>query len=183
MILVGFGTNDKLASRLIRWATRSEWSHVWIEYPSGVWGGQWVAHSWADGVVKVPLECIEAAYPRRKLYECRLDLTEGLKWARQYIAAGYDYGVIWNGFLLVLHRATGWQWLTRLIARNAAKFSCSEFVSGILKASGVRGVRSSGAVEVTSDELGVDGDRFDPELTTPGDLDRFCADSDDFWVV
>lgn len=177
MILIGFGTNDKLASRLIRWATRSPWSHVWIEYPSGVWGGRWVAHSWADGVVKVPLERVEAAYPRRKLYECQVDLSQGLEWARRYIAASYDYGVIWNGLILAVYRVTGWKWLQRIVHRNAARFSCSEFVGGILKASGVRGVESSGAVEV-----GIE-DRFDPELTTPGDLERFCADSDDFWVV
>ena len=177
MIVIGFGTNEKWTSKLIRWATRSEWSHVWIEYPSGVWGGRWVAHSWADGVVKVPLERVEAAYPKRVVYECRADLTEGLKWARQYITAGYDYGVIWNGLLLALHRATGWDWLTRIVARNAAKYSCSEFVSGIFKASEVRGVESSGVVG------GDTADRFDPELTTPGDLAKFCADSDDFWVV
>jgi hypothetical protein len=177
MICIGFGTNDKLASRLIRWATRSEWSHVWIEYPSGVWGGRWVAHSWADGVVKVPLERVEAAYPRRLVYECRADLTEGLKWARQYIAAAYDYGVIWNGLLLALYRATGWGWLSKAVHRNAARYSCSEFVGGIFKASGVQGVESSGAI------VGEVEDRFDPELTTPGDLAKFCADSDDFWVV
>jgi len=176
MICIGFGTNEKWTSRLIRWATASEWSHVWIEYPSGVWGGRWVAHSWADGVVKVPLEQVEAAYPKRKVYECRFELDDGLKWARQYIAAGYDYGVIWNGLVLVLHRATGWGWLDRVATRNAAKYSCSEFVGGILKASGVRGVRSSGVVDEGADP-------FDPELTTPGDLERFCSDSKDCWVL
>jgi hypothetical protein len=177
MIYIGFGTNEKWTSKLIRWATKSEWSHTWVEYPSGVWGGRWVAHSWKDGVVKVPLEQVEANYTKRKLYECRVDLSTGFKWARSYITADYDYGVIWNGLILALHRATKWDWLMQIAARNAAKFSCSEFVASILKASGVRGLESSGVV---GDDV---EDRFDPELTTPGDVERFCAASDDFWVV
>jgi len=177
MICIGFGTNERLTSKLIRWATRSDWSHVWIEYPSGVWGGRWVAHSWADGVVKVPLERVEKAYPKRRLYECQVDVSDGLTWARKYIAASYDYGVIWNSLVLILYRATGWQWLKQIAARNAARFSCSEFVGGILKASGVKGVESSGVVDPDA------VDRFDPEMTTPGDLERFCATSDDFPVV
>jgi hypothetical protein len=169
MISVGFGTNDKWTSRLIRWVTRSPWSHVWIEYPSGVWGGRWVAHSWADGVVKVPIERTEATYPKSKIYECMIPvdvLSPGFSWARHHISAGYDYGVIWNGFLLVLYRSTGWNWLWKIVARNATKFSCSEFVCGFLKAAGVNGTES-----------------LEPELTTPGDLEKFCAGSDDFAVV
>lgn len=169
MIYVCFGTNDKISSRLIRWATRSLYSHAWIEYPSGVWGGRWVAHAWADGVVKVPLEQVEEAYPTRRMYECKIpinELSSGFDWARKHIGAGYDYGVIWNGLLLVLWRATKWQWLWRIITRNAAKLSCSEFACGFLKAARVNGTES-----------------LDPELTTPGDLEKFCASSDDFWVV
>jgi hypothetical protein len=166
MVRVGFGTNDKLTSRLIRWATRSPWSHVWLEYSSGVWGGQWAAHSWADGVVKVPLEQVHSTYPRRVVYECSLDLASGFQWARGHIGADYDYGVIWNGLLLVVHRATGWKWLWEIVARNAAKFSCSEFVAGLLKAAGAEVVKG-----------------VEPELTTPGELERLCAGSDDFMVM
>ena len=169
MIVIGFGTNEKWTSKLIRWATDSPWSHCWIEYPSGVWGGRWVAHSWSDGVVKVPLEQVEAAYPKRKIYECRVDvdkLQPGFTWSRKYIAADYDYGVIWNGFLLVLWKATGWKYLHKIVHRNATKFSCSEFLAGFMKAAGVTGTES-----------------LDPELTTPGELEEFCSSSDDFWVV
>jgi len=169
MICIGFGTNEKWVSRLIRWATKSVVSHVWIEYPSGVWGGRWAAHSWDRGVVKVPLEQVEEAYPTRRIYELKIQvdqLSPGFDWARKRIYAAYDYGVIWNGLLLVLHRATGWKFLEGAIHRNAAKFSCSEFVAGFLKAAGVNGTES-----------------VDPELTTPGDLEKFCSSSNDFWVV
>lgn len=169
MIHVGFGTNEEWTSKLIRWATKSRWSHVWIEYPSEVWGGRWVAHSRADGVVKVPMERVEKMYPTRKIYECRLSvdrLTSGFGWARRHISARYDYGVIWNGLLLVLYRATKWQWLWGIVTRNAAKFSCSEFVGGFIKEAGL-----------------ADTESLDPELTTPGDLEKLCSSSNDFWVV
>lgn len=166
MICVGFGTNDKWTSRLIRWATRSEWSHAWIEYPSSILGGRWAVHAGPNGVVPVPIEQVEEAYPKRKLYECSVNLDLGFQWARNRIGAKYDYGVIWNGIILVLHRVTGWEWLNEVVTRNAVRMSCSEFVAGILKASGVDG---------TAD--------MDIELTPPGDLERLCHDSGDFWVA
>lgn len=166
MICIGFGTNEKWTSKLIRWATGSEWSHAWLEYPSSVLGGRWAVHSGAQGVVLVPLERVERAYTKRKIYECGAPLGPGLDWARKFIGVSYDFGVIWNGLLLVLHRATGWEWLHRMVVRNAVKMSCSEFVAGILKASGVAGTED-----------------VDIELTPPGDLERLCYNSDDFQVV
>jgi len=116
--------------------------------------------------VPVPIEQVEEAYPKRKLYECSVNLDLGFQWARNRIGAKYDYGVIWNGIILVLHRVTGWEWLNEVVTRNAVRMSCSEFVAGILKASGVDG---------TAD--------MDIELTPPGDLERLCHDSGDFWVA
>ena len=158
MICIVFGTNNKFRSKLIRWVTKSAWSHVWIEYPSGIWGGTWAAHSSYNGVVKLPVENVRRTYPAYKVYRCNYNLEKGLQKAREYIGAKYDYGVIWNGLLLVLLRLTGWKFLWKIAARNANKFSCSEFVSSILKASNLY----SG----------------DPELTTPGDLELFCRESD-----
>ena len=167
MVCVGFGTNEKWTSKLIRWVTKSECSHVWIEYPSVTWGGRWVVHSWGSaGVVKVPLEQVEKDYPTHRSYECSLNIDGGFQWARQRLGARYDYGVIWNGFLLVLHRITGWGWLNDVLHRNAARFSCSEFVAGFLKAAGVPGT-----------------EHMDPEFITPEALREFCAWSEDFWSV
>jgi len=165
MICIVFGTNEKWTSKFIRWVTQSPWSHVGIEYPSAVWGGRWVANSQADGVVKIPIEQFEATYPTRKVYECGPNMADGFQWARNHINADYDYGVVWNAFVLVLYRMTGWRWLWKIVTRNAAKFSCSEFVCGFMRAAKVTGAM-----------------RLDPELTPPGDLDKFCASSDDFRV-
>lgn len=163
MICIGFGTNQKWTSKLIRWATKSEWSHTWITYPSSVWGGYWAAHSGPNGVVKIPLERMKQMYPESIHYELGAgvdDFVLGFEWASQHVGQDYDYGVIWNALLLVLWRATGWRYLWKLVARNSTKFTCSEFVTGFLIASGVPGIL-----------------KVDPELTPPGVLQEFCDDS------
>lgn len=163
MICIGFGTNERWTSKLIRWATDSQWSHCWLEYPSAVWGGQWVAHSGANGVVKIPVERVYKKYPKRGLYELKLEPEEidrGFSWARSRIGVDYDYGVIWNAILLILWRATGWKYLWKIVYRNAAKDSCSEFVSGFLAATGMPG-----------------GEKLDPELTPPEGVWELCYDS------
>jgi len=181
VICIGFGTNEKLYSKVICWASRSDWSHTWIEYPSGVWGGRWAIHATPDGLIKVPLERVHARYTRRKAYECKCDLEEGFKWGRQHVSAEYDYGVIWNLILLVLLRATGWVWLWEMVARNLSKYSCSEYVMGFLKAAGVFTTDNERLFLETTGVMGAT--RVDPELTTPGDLERFCEVSDDFQAL
>ena len=168
MISIVLGTNEKWPSRLIRWATQSPWSHVWIEYKSMTWGGQWmVVHSASKGVMVEPQERVHARYPKRKVYECEVGLTEGLLAIRSHLGADYDYrAVIWNGFLLAVYTAVRLECLRRIVHKNAAKLSCSELVATALKAARIEG-----------------SDGLDPELTTPGMVDEFCASTDCFWVA
>ena len=168
MICICFGTNDKWVSKLICWATDAPYSHTWIEYPSMVWGGLWVAHSSENGVNKMPQELVRKAYPESEIYECKLDMTDGFWWARNYVGvADYDYtAAIWNGFLLALYGLTRWRWLYKIVYRNAAKVTCSEFGAGFVKHSGVAGAED-----------------MDIELTTTGALRSFCKASDDFEII
>lgn len=160
MIRIGFGTNNSTRAKLIRWATNGEWSHTWIEYPSETWGGSWVVHSWVDGVVSVPVEKVHKEYTKRKVYVClKDDLNTGFSWASKRVSAKYDFAVIWNALLLVLYRATQWKWLYGIAVRNAARYTCSEFVSGFLKAAGVM------------------SRNVDPEFMTPKDVEKFCRTS------
>jgi hypothetical protein len=166
VIYIGFSRGRSLRSKLIRWATAAEWSHVWVEYPSHVWGGRWVAHSAENGVVKVPAELYLASRETVKRFEVKPDITGGLEACREFVGKRYDYKVIWNALLGVLWRATGWEWLKKIVSKDSSKLTCSEFVTSILKEAGVVGTES-----------------MDPELTTPGDLESFCSSSDDFWAV
>lgn len=163
MIKIGFGTNSKPHSALIRWATDSPWSHVWIEYESQLWGGWWAAHSGPTGVAKIPLIKLLNEYPKNVQFYCNADVRGGFSWAHIAVGAPYDYGVIWNGLLYAIHRATKWDFLRRMAHRNTAKYTCSEFVTGFLKASGIRSVAG-----------------LDPELTTPGNLYKVVEQSGEF---
>lgn len=163
MIRIGFGTNQRLHSRLIRWATDSSWSHTWIEYESELWGGWWAAHAAPHGVVKVPLDKVLREYPVHVRFSCPKGMGLGFDWARNYVGAPYDYGAIWNGFLFAIHRVTKWRFLHKIVYRNTAKYTCSEFVTGFLKAADVRSVAG-----------------LDPELTPPGVLFDVCLQSGEF---
>lgn len=167
MIRLAFGTNDKLYSRLIRWATGAKLTHSWIEYESAVWGGPWVAHVTDRGVIKEVVEGVDERYPVHRKYECLVNVDDGLRAVRSHVGTtDYDWAVIWNALLLVLYRATKWERLWRLVARNTSKLMCAEFVATILKKGHVAGA-----------------DALDPETTTTGQLDKFCARSKDFRVV
>lgn len=172
MIWIGFGTNEKWTSKLIRWATGGQYSHAWIEYQCPVMGAWMVLHSWGTaGVVIMPRERVDALYPVQTGYECKADLTKGIEWARPMIGTTkYDFGVIWNGLVLFLYRATKWEWLNNIVHRNASKYSCSELIAGILKHAGTVAGAESLDIELTPP----DGNRG---------LLKFCDESDDCWVT
>jgi hypothetical protein len=166
-LYVCFGTSHDFKSWLICKITDSKVSHSWIEYPSHVWGGQWVAHSTSRGVIKEIQESVRERYPVHEIYECKADLKKGLDSVRKYVGtADYDFGVLWNGVLLLVYKLIKWKWLYHLVIRNTAKLTCSEFVALILKNAELPGT-----------------EEIDPELTTTGQLKAIVTASDDFQRV
>jgi len=167
MICIGFGANNSFRSKLIQWATDGDWSHVWIEYPSTCWGGQWVAHSADEGVVKEPCERVRARYSRVCIFEAKdFDLVPGMVASKELLGRKYDLKVIWNALLLVTYRATKWQWLWKLTLRDISKFTCSEFVATVLKRANLKEAQS-----------------IDAEFATPGGLFNICKESKFFLAL
>jgi hypothetical protein len=163
MVVIGFGSRpNNFLSWLIRAATGGSWSHVWIEWESSLWDGVWVTHAQQVGIVTSPIEVVFEKYSLRRRYGVEdIRVRLGLRRMRKECGKPYDYvTVIYNTLLLVLLRLTGWGRLRTMVLRNAARFTCSEFVALVLKRSGLPGT-----------------DRLDPELTTPGALETFCAES------
>ena len=185
MICIGFGANDSLRSKLIRWATGSEYSHVWIEYPSTCWGGQWVAHSAEHGVVKEPCERVRARYDRTYIFEVKdFDLTPGMQASKELLGRRYDFKVIWNGLLLVLNRVLKSKWLWKLAAKDMSKLSCSEFVTVVMMRAGLPAIQSGEFVHQVMGRLGIEGaTEVEPEFVTPGNLFRLCKSSKTFWTL
>lgn len=167
MICIGFGAENNLKSKLIRWAIRSDCSHVWLEYPSRCWGGQWVAHSSDRGVVKEPCSRVRNRYDKVYLFEVKgFDLMPGMRKSKELMGRRYDFKVIWNALVLVAHRFTKWDWLWNIASKDLNRLTCSEFVTTVLKRAGLPEARN-----------------LDPEFTTPGDLLELCKTSKTFWVL
>lgn len=159
MIRVAFGANNTLRSRLIRWATGGTYSHVWLEYPSDVWGGSWAAHATDVGVVKEPALRVRKRYRRVRCFETHgFNITKGMAKSHDLLGRKYDFKVLWNALLLVLLRATGWQFLWRLPIQDVHKYTCSEFVATVLQRS----------------DLGI-AQGLNPEFTTPQHLLDLCV--------
>lgn len=160
MIKIAFGANKSPRSKVIRRACNSKYSHVWIVYNSGEWGGLWGAHANERGVVKERLDLLEKKYTKIIHFECPEEVKAGLKGISHHVGrADYDFlGVIINGLLLVAYRKTKWKFLWRLLSKNPKKLFCSELAAEMLVSSGV----------IRKDEL-------NSSSTDPGTLFKFLS--------
>lgn len=158
-VRIVFTAGTHWISRLIRWVLRSEVSHVFIEYPSELWGGRWVAESTKGGVRKV--QASMARHHVKMEYVCKFDIAPGLKSVAKYVGVKYDYvGALVMGMLALF-----WRWfkikLKHPLRSSKAQF-CSEFVSRAL----INALFINPIFTNTVD--------WDPEQSGPDDLLRFC---------
>jgi len=156
-VRIVFTAGTHWISRLIRWALRSEVSHVYIEYPSGMWGGRWAAEATKGGVRKVP--GWKARHNVYAEFRCKFETKPGFAAVSKYLGEEYDYtGAVALGLLALL-----WRWF-RVKVRHPFRSSkaqfCSEFVTHWLQGC---------EVEHTA--------RWDVERSGPGRLYRFCGRS------
>lgn len=166
VFVVGFGTNRKWTSKMIREATGSWCSHVWIEYSSFRLGGMHAIHAQSEGVIRDDVFDVWDKYPKFKRYEVMMKSNEihnGIKYAINMIGTPYDYGVIINGLKL-------WWWRETMRYttphRNPRELHCSEFVTLVLDYINIPNIN-----------------KLDPELTYPGKLWKFVRDSSVFREV
>jgi hypothetical protein len=149
----------------IRWFTSSYWAHTWIEYPSHVWGGRWIAHATERGIVKEPAEPKLKKWGAVARYGAPPNVTKGLEACRGYVGKPYDFMAIAGHVVRIVGH-----WLTgkRLFnpSRDAARLTCSEFVAKIL---------------IEAEIVGTED--WDSESITPGDIERLCSTSEDFRML
>lgn len=164
LVRVCFGTNERMLSKLMRWLTRSNVTHVWLEYECLVWSGIWAAHVTERGAIKEHHIHVRSKYRVCEVFEPLVELTGVISMGGLIGVAGYDYrNAIWNGLLFLLYRFTKWHWLYKFTLRRMCKLTCSEFVAWIFKASDLKHT-----------------EQLEPELTMVGDLAKFCKNSDEF---
>ncbi|RLC88630.1 MAG: hypothetical protein DRJ03_01790 [Chloroflexi bacterium] len=158
-VRIVFTAGTRWISRLIRWALRSPVSHVFIEYPSQAWGGRWAAEATKGGVRKVQAK--KSRHHVKAEFRCKVDLHEGMVQAAKYVGVKYDY----TGAFFIGVVALSWRLLKVKIRhplrRSSSQF-CSEFIAYIFQKAGVQRTAA-----------------WDPALSGPGRLYRFCLKETD----
>lgn len=158
-VLIGITTNDTFYSRLVSSLTGSRYSHTFIMYKSELWGGWWIVQVDDKGIRKVPADIYLKQYKSIEIYECAIDLENGVKAIRNYIGKKYDWLGIFGFWLKIL-----WSKLFGVKILNPvndeAKLFCSEMCMIILQTCDVPGTKY-----------------FDPSSTSPGMLYDFLEDS------
>lgn len=130
--------------------------HSWISYPDELWGGRWLVNADAHGVRVLPGSAMPQLGDPHVEYRCRFDISEAMSRCRDFVGQPYDYVSLLVGhpIKLLAYYLTGVEVLNP--ARDASRFTCSEFVATVLKAAALPGT--------------VD---MDPESETPASLVRY----------
>lgn len=160
MIRIVFTTSNRLHSRLIRFFTGSEISHVGVVFHDDTLGMNLVMHATPRGFV---VETWKHVLQKRKpvyVYSCNRPLDDALRTLATQLGARYDYAGVLGGAV---------QYIFNLLGRriknpfaSARKLWCSEAVVRLMQSAGVMGSA-----------------RLVPESTSPERLRAFFRASDE----
>lgn len=146
-VKVGFSTSRRLASRIIRWATRSKVSHAWLLIEDSYFGVDMVLQATMGGFHLEAYEVFKKAHDIVAVVDINHPMDKGLKQAAFWLGYRYDYlGLFGAGFVVV----GGWfkrKWKNPLDSSHS--MFCSEAVVRVLQASeypGFEGMEEPGAV-------------------------------------
>jgi hypothetical protein len=162
MVKVVLTASKSLVGRIIRWITRGDVSHVLIQYPSDLWGGEWAAEAISTGVVKRPAEKARHAVVRE--YRCKFDPKPGLHAIRSLIGEPYAYeGLFIAGWLILLYRIFKKKIRKPLHTANAQ--FCSEVVARFYDAT----------PELPKPQLPLHNGKWNFDVVSPEDIDTYSA--------
>jgi len=162
MIKIVFTASDTWIGRLIRCLTRGKVSHVMIQYPSDLWGGEWIAEATATGVRKIPAD--RARHHVMAEFQCSFDPGPALKKISAHVGSSYDYA----GVFVLAWAIVSWRLFRRKVRRplnNTKGQFCSEFVSRFFRAADLPGT-----------------ERWNPERSSPQRLLQYCTKHPDLFV-
>jgi len=157
MVRIVFTRSDTFMSKAIRWLTAGRVSHVLLQYPSEMWGGEWVAEATWPMVLMRPAE--KARHGVYKEFECLFDVRTALNAIRGEIGQWYDFqGLAVLGVWLFVWRVFKKKLQHPLHSTSGNK--CSELYAKMFKAT----------TELPNTH------RFEPEYTSPEDLLDYCEE-------
>jgi len=155
MVRLVFTASNTRMGHLIRWLSKGRASHVFIQHPSTVWGGDWATEATWPMVLQRPAE--RSRHNIVKEFFCDFNAPFALQRIREEVGKWYSFDGL---FALGL-----WLLIWRVFHRKAQHpfhsvrgNLCSELVTKMLRA----------ATEVP------DALRLDPDYTTPEMLLVFC---------
>lgn len=161
-VKIVFTRSNHILARLVRWGTKANVSHVFIEYPSKFWGDRWAIEATTHGGVRtVP------AYKARKNicaeFYCNVDIKPGIITLADYFGNKYD----WRGSILLGLFVILWAWFKMKIREpwgTTKNQFCSELVSRCFK------------------NVPLDGtEDWEPELIRPDMIYNYCSFYPDYF--
>ena len=133
-------------SRAIRYLTKGRVSHCMLQYPSDLWGGDWIAEATVGGVQKRPAET--RRHHVKAEFRCKFDPAPALHKIRREVGEGYDYpGIVGFAWVILLLRV--FKLKIRRPWRNAKTQMCSEFIWRFFLAVSIPGADERDPEEVT----------------------------------
>jgi hypothetical protein len=160
-VRIVFTASNTIGGRIIRWLTHSDVSHVMLQYPSDLWGGDWVAEAMVRGVIKRPAE--KARKHVVKEYVCRFNPKPGLQTIRKYVGESFDFeGVLIAGWLIAL-----WHFFKVKIKaplHSVKSAFCSEFITRFLMTG-----------SLPPPKLERHNGKWNLNIVSPEDIDDYCA--------
>jgi len=140
-VLIAFTTSNALYAKVLRWLMHSRVHHCLMFLDLDEFGG-WMA-------LEIDEDGVHVVHPRRALkrvtkmecYESDYDLTAGISAMSTYIGKGYDWrGLLWGTWRLFLWRLFGY--ISKKALHDTSRMFCSEFVTQVVKRSGIPGTDS-----------------------------------------
>ena len=155
-ITIGFSSSSGIISKIIKWFTKGRVSHAYATYFSNTLQNMFVIEATFWGYRLIPYSKWKKYNNSVGEFECKRDLTDGLRYVSQWLGGTYDF---WSAFGLGAKRWFG-KWYRNPL-KNPKKLHCSEAVTLLLKNVGL-------------------AEDMDPESTTPEDLYSYCLSSNEF---
>jgi len=161
-VKIVFTASHTPGGKIIRWLTKSDKSHVFAQYTSSLWGGEWAAEAMVKGVVKRPAE--KARHHVVKEYQCLFDPKPGFHAIRRYFGESFAFeGVLIAGWLILVWRL--FKKKVKSPIHSVKSQFCSELIARFFDAS----------PELPKPMTNKHKGKWNFDIVSPEDIDEFCA--------
>jgi hypothetical protein len=140
-VLIAFTTSNAIYAKVLRWLMRARVHHCLMFLELEEFGGWMALEIDEDGVHVVHPNRALKRITKMECYETDYNLSAGIAALSGYIGKGYDWkGLLWGVWRLVLWRLFGY--ISKKALQDTSRMFCSEFVTAVVKRSGIPGTDS-----------------------------------------